>query len=300
MNILKSISAAFNRLWRWITETAWVQPLLIVGGLFAIIFSISKFVGWFSVMAVGSNSGYFNSYRLSLENEGKSGYDTEADKMTATINDFSFKDFGSYQEAKAALDAKGVIADYGIKYYFVIIENDCSPCDEAKSAFEVLQNGWNTAVGFKIDDAQPFRIHTINASEESTNDPDFKDIVEEQKAFSRYVHKFDDLDLWARAAGKLEQSPYKLNKSISETKYNVIENADAGAWETPTIFLVDWTEAAWNEDRFGISEVLFGLTGDTDFAKATLLRQMWNHVPQSHTAEFADTDNPFRDQKTGF
>lgn len=301
MNILKSISAAFNRLWRWITETAWVQPLLIVGGLFAIIFSISKFVNWFSVMAVGTNSGYFNSYRLSLENEGKAEFDTEADKMTHTINDFSFDsdDFSTYEEALAALNERKVIEDYGVKYFFVIVENDCNPCDEAKNAFEKLESGWNNA-NFKIDDGNKYRLHTINADEESTNDPDFKDVTEDQKAFSRYVHKFDDLDLWARAAGKLEQAPYKLNKSVSSTKYEAIENAASGEWETPTIFLVDWTEPAWREGRFGLSEVLFGLSGDSDYDKATLLQQMWNHVPQERTEAYADTDNPFRDATTGW
>ena len=40
MYILKSLSAAFSRFWCWIRETAWVLPLLIVVGIFAVIFSI--------------------------------------------------------------------------------------------------------------------------------------------------------------------------------------------------------------------------------------------------------------------
>ena len=39
MKILKAIGAFFARIWRWIKETAWVQPLLIVGAIFAIIFA---------------------------------------------------------------------------------------------------------------------------------------------------------------------------------------------------------------------------------------------------------------------
>ena len=55
MNIIKSISAMITKFWRWITETAWVQPLLIVGGIFAVIFSIPKFTTWFEAMGVNYN-----------------------------------------------------------------------------------------------------------------------------------------------------------------------------------------------------------------------------------------------------
>lgn len=299
MNILKSISAAFNRLWRWITETAWVQPLLIVGGLFAIIFSISKFVTWFQVMGVGANSGYYNSFRLSLENEGKDGYETDVDKISNTINEFTFdREFASYEEARAALKEKNVIDDYGEKYFLVLVGNDCSPCESAKSGFEKLQANWNTE-SFKIDDGLPFRMHTVNVDEESTNDIDFKGNTEFEKAFHRYVQKFDDLDLWARAAGTLEQAPYKLNQNIASSKYESIENADSSSWETPTVFLVDWTEPAFRDDRFGLSEVIFGVTGSTTYAKATLLQQMWNHVAKEHVPAYADMDNPFRNLSIG-
>ena len=35
MIILKAIGAFFVKIWRWIKDTAWVQPLLIVGAIFA-------------------------------------------------------------------------------------------------------------------------------------------------------------------------------------------------------------------------------------------------------------------------
>ena len=40
MKILRVIGAFFVKIGRWIANTAWVQPLLIVGGIFGIIFSI--------------------------------------------------------------------------------------------------------------------------------------------------------------------------------------------------------------------------------------------------------------------
>ena len=292
MNILKSINATFSKFWRWIKETAWVQPLLIVGGIFAIIFSISKFNKWFSTMAVGTSTGYFTSYRLSLENEGAEGIETQADKLTKTIHDFSFEDYATYAEAKAELDKANVISDFGEKYFLIIVSNDCSGCEKAQAAFEVLQDSWNNS-SFRIEDGGSFRLHSIYSDEISTNDNTF-DLEEDQKAFYRYVKKFDDqYDLWTQAAGKLIDSPYKDNMSIAESKYTSIENADAATWETPTIYLVDWTKAAFENDRFGISEVLFGFTSDkSDYDRATLLQQMWNHVPQ--TADAKDKANPFR------
>ncbi|MCR5348952.1 MAG: hypothetical protein K6E59_05030 [Bacilli bacterium] len=291
MNILKAINAGFTKFWRWIKETAWVQPLLIVGGIFAIIFSISKFSAWFGTMAVGSSASYFTSYRLALENEGKEGYDTNADKLTYTINGFSFGDYASYDDLRAALDEQKVIENYGEKYYLILVSDTCDGCEKAQDAFDILTTNWNTDK-FRINDGGTFRLHSIFVDEASTNDKDY-DLDEDKQAFSRYVKKFDGLDLWTRTAGRLEEVPYKENASVSSTKYETMENAESGSWETPTIFFVDWSKAAFEAGRAGISEVLFGFNvGSDNYQRATLLQQMWNHVPLDSADK--DSTNPFR------
>ena len=40
MKVLSAIGGFFARIGRWIKETAWIQPLLIVGAIFAVIFAI--------------------------------------------------------------------------------------------------------------------------------------------------------------------------------------------------------------------------------------------------------------------
>ena len=40
MVVLRAIGGFFARIGRWIKETAWIQPLLIVGAIFAVIFAI--------------------------------------------------------------------------------------------------------------------------------------------------------------------------------------------------------------------------------------------------------------------
>ena len=42
MNIMKAISATFARFWRWIRESAWVQPVVSGGRLCVVSFSIPK------------------------------------------------------------------------------------------------------------------------------------------------------------------------------------------------------------------------------------------------------------------
>ena len=44
--VLRAIGGFFAKIGRWIANTAWVQPLLIVGGIFAIIFSIPYIKNW--------------------------------------------------------------------------------------------------------------------------------------------------------------------------------------------------------------------------------------------------------------
>ncbi len=84
MNILKAIGGFFTKLWRWIKETAWVQPLLIVGAIFAVIFSIPKITGWVESWGLGSASRYFAEYQQSLEGETEEigDFSTKADQLT--------------------------------------------------------------------------------------------------------------------------------------------------------------------------------------------------------------------------
>lgn len=295
MNIIKSINALISKFWRWITETAWVQPLLLVGGIFALIFSFPKFGTWFEAMGVNSSHSFYTQYRVSLEGEGREGDGkrilTEADKITNIIDEmsFSYQNYATYDDYHAALQSKGAL-DYGEKFYFVFYKTTCTGCDEARNAFETLIAGWNTS--FKIPDGRAFKIYTIQADQTSSNDDTFEVDID-KKAINRYLTYFEAGDLWASAAGRLEDVPYKKNANIGDNNYTYIENTDLNNWPVPTLFLVDFSKEAYDAGRPGISEVLFGLTGSDDFEKAQQLANMWNHLKvASETTE--DTNNPFR------
>lgn len=58
--VLKAIGGFFKRIWEWIKNTAWVQPVLIVSLIFAVIFSINPIIkGVKSALNSGNKEGAF-------------------------------------------------------------------------------------------------------------------------------------------------------------------------------------------------------------------------------------------------
>ncbi|MGM9814192.1 MAG: hypothetical protein ACI32C_04810 [Candidatus Enteromonas sp.] len=306
MYILKSISNAFSRFWRWIRETAWVQPLLIVGGIFAIIFSIPKFSTWFSAMGSDSSKGYFNSYKLSLEgedavqdNEGNIR-DSKADELTRTLYEYSYQfvakdEFASYDAYRAALEEKHVISTYGEKYYLAYVDRDSSAVSTAAEAFETLQGVWGTGTYLPYHAGEEFRLHAIFTDDTSTNDDDY-DLEEDKKAFSRYLQKWNGgnggADFFSYVGTSLQDdTAYKMNAGIADSSYDNITTPDAGTWATPTIFLVDFSKSAWDSGRFGLIEALFTISGENNYEKAELLMNMWNYDNSSVSNPFSSYYN---------
>ncbi len=294
MNILKAIGAFFQRIWRWIVETAWVQPLLIVGGIFGIIFSIPKFTAWAQKLSVSAGDSYYTSFKVSLEGEGreKGEYNTGADKLTSIINEYSNfeNEFATYEEFIAAYRSNSNKAAenptaYPEKFFIAYVAKECSGCETAQGGFETLQSTWGDA--FVADDKRSFNLYTIFADDTSSNDDDY-DTDDDKKPFCRYLDKFggNPVDFFSKAGGRLATTPYKTNASVSDSYYEHVETADRTNFDTPTIFLVDFSEEAFNLGRVGISEALFGVTGETDYAKATLLLNMWNHTTPSASNPF--------------
>lgn len=301
MNILKAIGARLTKLWRWIRETAWVQPLLIVGAIFAVIFSIPKFTAWFSAMGgAGSSSTYFSSYKITLEGEGakENGVtiDTEADRLTRSLFDTSFvskTDYPTYEAYKAALNdrTEGSIGEtnplgFGEKYFVVYLDSNSG--ESLSEGFKTLQENWNgrfQTVEYGTDNVLPFRLKTIFTDETSSNDDDFE-VESEKVAFNRYLEKWSGAlpggaDFFSQAGGRLEETPYKYNASIAESYYQHI--TEATNIDSPTIFLVDFSEAAYDLGRPGVSEAAFSVDGSTAYDKANFLLDMWNHTKENDT-----------------
>ncbi len=107
--ILAAIGGFFARIWRWIVETAWIQPLLIVGTIFGVIFSIPSISSWISEASETSGQyKFYNSHKL---------------KTTDLLTYYENDDFSEL------LDETG-------RGLVVFIEKDCSECIAQEAAFK--------------------------------------------------------------------------------------------------------------------------------------------------------------------
>lgn len=266
MFILKAIGNFFVRIGRWIKNTAWIQPLLIVGGIFALIFSIpyiSKWVGsWFESSSEAEK--YYSAHKVSLKKaeDGKS----DADQLFSYLADPTNSD-----NAKAK-------SKYGEKFFLTLVQDGCSACDERYGGFETLEDNWNKGEFNGLDGS--FKLFTIYV--DTTNDDGdnlFENIYNRsdvQKMFETAIENLQDQD----------KHPYARNSSNSGSYASDLENLIIpDEITTPTTFLIDFTAegkatAPWTTSN-GIREILFSFEstgGSDDYARARTLRNAWTNV----------------------
>lgn len=248
MIVLRAIGAFFARIWRWIKETAWVQPLLIVGIIFGVIFSIPSIVkgiqSWND--ALNSSDTYYHGFQKSLVAGNKS----DADKITELIYNKSSN--------------PSIQSEYGDKFFLLFVSESCDVCKKSKPGFQTLQNHFGDTLQPK--DKKEFKMYTIFADEVTS------DTTTKQTAFVKYMDRrsyfFED----AAAAGY--NSAYYLNGKISDSDLQNVESVDPDNFLTPTIMLIDFTESS---PSYGVSEIMFGVEGDNDYEKAQHLLDCWDH-----------------------
>lgn len=280
MIVLKTIGAFFVKIWRWIKETAWVQPLLIVGAIFAIIFSIPYITDWVSSWGYGSTGAFFNSKKQSLEGELDSSVQN-TDKDFLTQADKIAKD--TYSNTLKAYDNDtNITSEYGEKFFLIYTSSSCDGCDKAESGFKYLSEQWGSK--YLPSDGKDFNFYTIFTDEASTNDSNYSESINDKTAFHRYLGRYQDL--FQLTSTTLQEAPYKINKGVSDDSYHNYEQPSLTDFSTPTILLVDYSKNAVEASRGGVCEIIFGLSGDTDVERAKNLINMWNHLDE-------DTQNPF-------
>lgn len=251
MVVLSAIGAFFGKIWRWIKETAWVQPLLIVGIIFGVIFSIPSIVKGIENLSnnINSSEAYYHKFERSLVN----GAESEADKITRLVN--SVMDDNSKKEE--------VRNELGQKFFLAYVSDECTSCAESREGFETFENNF---ANFVSDASVEFKMYTI-FSDEVTDDT-----TTNETAFVKYMDR--NASFFEQAAGVGYSTDYYINGKISDTDLEYIEQCDPVNFLTPTIFLVDLTDKSPN---LGVSEIMFGVTGDTNVAKAQLLADCWQH-----------------------
>ena len=291
MVVLRAIGRFFARIGRWIRDTAWVQPLLIVGGIFAIIFSIpsiTKWVqSWFST-GDAAVSFYKNAGFKKLSNGDDEGVGSDADKLLSFI----------FSEDKTEEDYE----KYGKKFFVTFVQEECSTCSSIYKGWKAAKDNWGKATGFKsvkntstgetiyTASKGDFKMYTI-----------FVDQLNDDK--ENYFWKLHD-KVYSAQWGDLStlENPYKVNNSLNYDGLASSEQEDLSGgtvFSTPTTLLFDREFAesgdlmqkgysAVNDSiaKYGISEILFdipdkaGQASGTPLAKARTIWDCWNHIGQ--------------------
>jgi hypothetical protein len=244
----------FGGLWNWIKETAWVQPLLIVGSIFAIIFSIPTITEWVNGIAESINSpeSYYRNFQKKLEGEEDSDAQKLIDAMMENSN------------------------AYGEKFMLVFVQVNCQFCKDAQPALKELVENTSRYFGTQESDSiRPvtkeqfgtFKFYTIFTDETYDFPQDTK-----TTPFERFLQR--NTDFLERTADVARNSPYKVNNQITESQIETLEGAESNAIPTPTVIMYDLSA---NSPEVGISELLISIPGANFYDKAVTLSDAWMH-----------------------
>ena len=260
MIVLRAIGAFFARIWRWIRETAWVQPLLIVGIIFGVMFSIKPIYNAIKDAKAKSSSAetYYRQFQVSLSG----GEESQASKLTDQI-------LSSIEGQENKIDSS-----YGLgnKFFLMFVAEDCDKCNSAKGGFEYFQENFSTI--YSKDNTEPFKLVTIFTDEVMTDGSD-----SDETAFIKYMEKHTYF--FETVGGTIWDSPYHVNGGISDSDIEAIQEADPSNFLTPTIMLIDFSESCPDATK-GVTDVFVGVeevgtSGNSDANKAEFIYQSWTH-----------------------
>lgn len=242
MKVFKAIGNFFARIWRWIKETAWVQPLLIVSLIFGIILLIQPISQGIGALAdlITNNEKYYTDNKVKLVG-GKA-------ESLIYDDDVRFKE--------------------NEKYFLVFVAKDCANCSEAYQGFKTLFED-------KTFDSD-YKIKTIYTDEQSADyeltDPDaemykifFSDTV------TGNVDPIEFRKAICSAAADADHDYALENFESDSSKFEeILEGEDL---YTPLVLLMDKT---CTDNDFGIRDALIGVKGSTKYDKARTLNDCWN------------------------
>ncbi len=265
MVVLSAIGRFFKKIWDWIKQTAWIQPLLIVGIIFGVIFSIPSIVKAVnaSKKEKSTYAAYYESqYRLSLEVSAVGAGDSKADKFATALADV----MRNGDETKM----KAEFGDLGDKFFVAFVAKDCTKCEEAKEGFATFDEKLNVNASYMTTDTtEKFKLVTIFTDDEN------KETEENKTAFVSYLDRHQDL--FEFAGGVAETTAYyQPNKKINASDIEALSSADPDNFLTPTIFLVELSAKSGGLDA-GVTEVMFGVEGSDKNEKARTLYDCWTH-----------------------
>ena len=266
MKVLSAIGGFFARIGRWIKETAWIQPLLIVGAIFAVIFAIPHIIdgvkGWFDESDAANK--YFAKYQLSLENADQGKGESEVDELFNMIQDRKEEDIKS---------------KYGERFFIAYVQEDNSTCKDLYGGLKTFQDKYNKNDEFKGLDGE-FKLLTVYTDTVSENDESVNLFNE---VWVNHIELFEDFG----RNGYLAKSFYAQNKNYGDDNYinSFIGSSDTKScpMSAPLVMYFDFSSKnqfkaeGMSERIVGLSDVIFTVDGSSDLDKARTLRDCWAH-----------------------
>lgn len=285
---LKVIGTPFIKLWTWIKETAWVQPLLIVGIIFAIIFSIPSITSWVQSWNFGSDSYTFlKNNQLSLEGITDTTSEGEAYDFFDAFDEAQSQ-WTEGNKSAAQETMRNYVGDSNKMILFFVNENDdAQTVNEA--ANYLVNESWNRVTAISAS-APAFRYNSIFADEVvevDSNDKTYADHTPFDFLFNLPQYS----DFVNQAASIATTSPYYRNRVAKGEDISSIESSadklpDPSNYTSaiPYYVIIDLTES--NNTNYLITNVFFSFEGDDKYARADFLAHAW-----TNTEEFAITRN---------
>lgn len=265
MVVLSAIGRFFKKIWDWIRQTAWIQPLLIVGIIFGVIFSIPPIVKAIQ-KADDTRRGaeyFYQKYQLSLEG----GENSPAAKLTTAIEN----------NDKEAIGSKD-------KFFLAFVESDSEEWKTWKDGFQEMKDKLESNAGKKDDkkdqnfisvDGSEFKLYTIFIDQKTSDTKD-----DDQTAFEKYLE--NHLDYFFTDAVAVAENSFYGSKNITDSQYDsMLEPDGSGFKSTATLMLVDMSpDAQFSDYDAGVNEIIFGVPSGISekYYLAKFLMDCWNHT----------------------
>ena len=271
MKVLSAIGRFFARIGRWIKETAWIQPLLIVGAIFAVIFAIPHIIdgvkGWFNDSDAANT--FYAQYRLSL---------TGADKNDGDVGSSDVDKFFTYLQDPDQKSNLLKMTGNQERFFVAFIEKEGNTGESLYGGLKTFKEKWkNAEFADDLKGKGNFKLLTIYTDTKNSSDENLFDMV-----WRNHYGLFEDL-----ADGNfLPKTYYAQNRGYDESKYasNFVvsnEQNEECPIDTPLLMYFDFTEDNPNKDRNpavnGLSDIIFSVDGDNDLEKARTLKRCWTH-----------------------
>lgn len=268
------IFSPFIKLWNWIKETAWIQPLLIVGIVFGIIFSISPIVKACSTEDTEKEYTFYADRELKLEKVFTDIDNCEAAEVLTNIYNADLacgENFEKYESAEAKAAIEKLPAK---KFFLMFYSKECDACKNSSEAFEYLVENWGEGY-FKTNKndstaaQEKFEMYTINTLEQVKNEED-KDEV----AFPEILENIPEF--FEEAGAEVRSSPYYINGKLDATNLTNFSDANQDAFPVPSLLLIDFSNASAR----GYQQLTFTIPGKNSGTgaadKAMTLMDCWN------------------------